>query len=89
MSTGVDKETKDKVEEIERQLKQIKGTDSLGSVHFNNLCIHPRLKFLAKFKCSNFEKYDRKSYLYAHLKVYGVAMSEYGNNDKLLVQTFP
>lgn len=44
ISIGVDKETKDKVEELERQLKQIKGTDSFGSVNFNDLCIQPGLK---------------------------------------------
>lgn len=49
MSVGVDREIKDKVEELERQLKQIKGIDSLDSVNFNNLCIHPGLKFPTKF----------------------------------------
>lgn len=39
MSPEVDKETKHKVEELERQLKQIKDTDSLGSVNFNDLCM--------------------------------------------------
>lgn len=86
---AIDKETKDKVEELERQLKQIKGTDSLGSVNFSDLCIHPGLKFPTKFKCPDFEKYNGKSCPYAHLKVYGVAMAQYGDNDKLLVQTFP
>lgn len=57
ISTGVDKEKKEKVEELERQLKQIKGTDSLGSVNPNDL--HPLgLKFPAKFKYPEFEKYD-------------------------------
>lgn len=89
VSATVDKETKDKVEELERQLKQIKGTDSLGNVNFSDLCIYPGLKFPNKFKCPDFEKYDGKSCPYAHLKVYGVAMAQYGDNDKLLVQTFP
>lgn len=47
------------------------------------------MKFPAKFKYSNFEKYDGKNCSYAHLKVYGVAMAQYGHNDKLLIQTFP
>lgn len=88
MSDGVDKQTKDKVEELERQLKQIKGTDSLGNVNFSDLCIHSGLQFPAKFKSPYFEKYNGKSCPYAHLKVYGVAMAQYGNNDKLLVQNF-
>lgn len=70
----VDKDTKDKVQQLERQLKQIKGTDSLGRVNFSDLCIHPGLKFPAKFRC-NFEKYDGKSCPYAHMKVYGEAMA--------------
>lgn len=52
------------------------------------MCIHPRLKLPAKFKCLDFKKYDGKSCLYAHLKVNGVVMTQYGDNDKLLVQTF-
>lgn len=66
--------TKDKVDELKRQLKQIKRRDSLVSVNLNNLCIRPALKFSSKFKCPGFEKYDGKSYLYVHLMVYGVAM---------------
>lgn len=40
ISAAVDREIKDKVDELERQIKQIKRTASLGSVNFNNLCIH-------------------------------------------------
>lgn len=34
----------EKVQEIEKQLKQMKEVDSLGSVDFDDLCIHPGLK---------------------------------------------
>lgn len=67
----MDKETKGKIEKLERQLKQIKATDLLGSVNFNNLCIHPGLKFTTKFKCL---KYDEERCPYAHLKVYGITI---------------
>lgn len=67
----------------------MKGTDSFLSVNFNDLYIRPGLKFSVKFKCSDFEKYDGRSCAYAHLKVYGVAMTQYRDNDKLLVQTLP
>lgn len=66
----MDKETKHKIEELERRLKQINGTDSLRSVNFSDLCIHSGLKFPTKFKHQDFKKYDSKSYLYTHLKVY-------------------
>lgn len=39
ISAGIDNETKEKVVYLERQLKRIKGTDSLGSVNFSELCI--------------------------------------------------
>lgn len=42
------------------------------------------LKFPAKFKCPDFKKYHGKSYPFAHLKVYGVAIAKYGDNGKLL-----
>lgn len=84
----IDKETKDKIDELKRQLKYIKGTNSLGSVNFNELCIHPGLKFPAKFKHPDFEKYDAKSCPYTHLKVYNMAMTQYEDKDKLLIQTF-
>lgn len=81
VSVGIDKETNDKVEDLERQLKQIKGTDSLGSINFNDLYIHPGLKFPTTFKCLDFEKYDGKNCPYAHLKVCRVAMALYGDNN--------
>lgn len=84
----VNKETKDKVEELERQLMQIKGTISLGSINFSDLCIHLGMKFPAKFKCPDFKKHDGNSCPYAHLKLYGAAMAQYDDNDKPLVQTF-
>lgn len=55
----VDKETKNKVDEFERQLKRIKGTDLLDSVNFSDLCSHVEIS--TKFKCPDFEKYDGKS----------------------------
>lgn len=55
---------------------------------YNDLSIHPGLKFSSKFKCPDFEKYYGKSCSYAHLRVYKVANAQYGDNDKLLVQTF-
>lgn len=66
VSAAVDKEKKDKFEELKRQVKQIKGTDSLSNVNFIDVCILPELKFSSKFKCSDFKKYDGKSCPYAH-----------------------
>lgn len=49
-SVRLDKENKDKVDELDSQLKKIKGTHSLGSVNFSDLCIYPPLKFCTNFK---------------------------------------
>lgn len=76
ISAGVDKETKEKVGELERHLKQIRGADSLRSINFNDLFIHPGLKFsLLNSNLQIFEKYNRKSLSLALLKVYSVAMA--------------
>lgn len=40
---------KEKVEELEKQIKQMKRVDSLDNVNVNDLCIHPALNFLKKF----------------------------------------
>lgn len=71
------------------QLGQIKSADSLETLDINNLCILLSLKFLEEFKWLDFEKYDGTSCPYTHLKVYGLVMAQYENNDKLLIQTFP
>lgn len=64
-----------------------------GSTHWavsiSVTCASTLDKFPAKFKCPNFKKYDGKSCPYAHLKVYGVAKAQYGDNDKLFAQNFP
>lgn len=62
------------------KLMSLKGSSNkwkyifIGSVNFNDLFIRPELKFPTKFKGPNFRKYDGKSCLYAHRKVYEVAM---------------
>lgn len=38
----------------------MKGSHSLGSMNFYDLCIHLGLKFPTNFKCADFEKYDGK-----------------------------
>lgn len=60
----------------------------MGSVDFNDLRICPGLKFPPNLSVHTFENYDGKGYLYAHLRVYGVIMAQYGSDDKFLVQNF-
>lgn len=75
VSMGVEKKTKEKVKELEKQSRKMKEVDSLGSVHFNDLCIHTGLNFLLKFKCPDFKKYDGKGCPYVQLRLYGVAIA--------------
>lgn len=75
------------IEDLERQLKHIKWTDSLGSVGFNDLYIHLGWNLLNSNVLNSrnmMEKLSIRSF-----KVYNVAMAQYRDNDKLLVQTFP
>lgn len=61
----------------------------MGSVNFTDPCIYPNLKLPPKFKMSDFQKYDGKSCPMAHLRLYGVAMTQYSEDEKVLVQRFP
>lgn len=60
----------------------MKGTDSLGSIDFHDLWVQPSLKFASKFRCPDFEKYDRKVCPYNQLKLYGVAMAQYDRKPR-------
>lgn len=77
IAATVDKETKDKVDELQRQLKQIKEIDSLESVYFNDICIHLGLKFPVKFKCPMAQSRDNDNI--------GPDFSEYFNSGINLV----
>lgn len=65
-----------------------KRTDYLGNVNFND-SVSTWVWNCMLNSMSEIRKYDGKNCTYAHLKAYGVAMAQYGHNDKLLVQTFP
>lgn len=77
-SKGNERETKDKIDSLEKQIRQIKGADAMGSVNFTDLCIYLNLKLPPKFKMPDFQKYDGKSCPMAHLRLYGVAMTQFG-----------
>lgn len=64
--------TKEKIEELEKQLKKMEGIDSLGSINFNDLFIHPGLKILTKVKVSRLWE---KACPYTHLKLYDASMA--------------
>lgn len=62
-------------------------TDSLRSIIFNYHCIHPSLKFPAKFKCPDFKNDDEKVILTRILSLW-CNHGTIRDNDKLIVQIF-
>lgn len=77
------------MEEHERQLKETKGITLSEVLIFNYLGILLGLKFSAKFNCPDSRNITKEASYTLHLKVYGVAMAQHRDNDKLLVQTIP
>lgn len=69
ISGVIDKEIQKKVEELEKQMKQMKGYNSLGSVNLNDLCIVSGLKFTQEFKYPDFKNYDDKTCPCTHFKL--------------------
>lgn len=76
---------KEKKEVLEKQIKQMKGADSLRSVNFKDLCIQSSLKFPPEFNAQTLKSTVKKKCLYICFKLYGASMVEYGNEDKLLL----
>lgn len=52
------------------------------------LCIHPSLND-HQSKYPDFQTYDGKGCPYAHLRLYGIAMAQLWNDDKLSIHTSP
>lgn len=48
---------KELVEELKKQIKQMKGVDSLGSVMFSDLSIHQGVRFPSKYKFPDFDQW--------------------------------
>ena len=55
---------------LDKRLKEIEGTDDLGSVDPRELCLVPDVVIPPKFKMSKFEKYDGTKCLENHLATY-------------------
>lgn len=68
--------------------KQIKDTDFLGCVNFNDLCIYQGLRFPTKFKLLDFKKYDERA---ANMLTQGIWDSHglVWQKQQASIQTFP
>lgn len=54
-SKNVKKEAKEKLEYLEKQSIQMKGSYIKGSLNFSNLCVYPDFENTTKFKCPIFK----------------------------------
>lgn len=77
-----------KIEVLENQIKQMKRVDVRRSVSFSDLCMFSDLEYPHNFRMPKFEKYKGVGCPWTHLHLCGIAMSQYANNEKLLIQTF-
>lgn len=55
---GTWKETKEKLDSLGKQIRQVKGSEAMESVNFFNPCIYLNLKLSPNFKMPDFQKYD-------------------------------
>ncbi|KAL3750215.1 hypothetical protein ACJRO7_011236, partial [Eucalyptus globulus] len=72
-------------EKLEERLKQLQG---LQDPTPTDLSIYSKVKMPEKFKMPEFEKYDGTTYPRAHLQMYLVRMTQYVNNEPLMIQLF-
>ena len=76
---------KQKLDILKEKLRAIEETDVYGNIEATHLCLMPNL---AKFKVSEFEKYDGSLCPRSHLIMYGRKMTVHIGNDKLLIHCF-
>ena len=77
-----------KLDVLEERLRAIEGTDVYGNIDATQLCLVPGLIILAKFKVSEFDKYDGSSCPRSHLIMNCTKMAAHIGNDKLLIHCF-
>ena len=73
---------------LDKKLKEIEGTDDLGSVDPRELCLVPDLVIPPNFKIPKFEKYDGTKCPENHLATYCNKMAGHSRNEDLLIHVF-
>ncbi|KAF8393801.1 hypothetical protein HHK36_019999 [Tetracentron sinense] len=74
--------------ELGLEVRQLKGEDTYGNIDLEDLCLHPGSKMPPKFKCPELSKYNGKGCPLAHLKLYIGSLSDFIDNEPLLLQLF-
>ncbi|KAF8396321.1 hypothetical protein HHK36_017936 [Tetracentron sinense] len=74
--------------ELRSEVRQLKGVDTYGKINLEDLCLHPGSKMPPKFKCPELSKYNGKGCPLAHLKLYIGSLSDFIDNEPLLLQLF-
>ena len=73
---------------LDKKLKEIEGTNNLGSVDPRELCLVPGVVIPPKFKIPNFKKYDGTKCPENHLATYCNKMAGHAYNEDLLIHVF-
>ncbi|KAF8393804.1 hypothetical protein HHK36_020002 [Tetracentron sinense] len=73
---------------MKKKSGDLKGVDTYGNIDLEDLCLHPGSKMPPKFKCPVLSKYNGKGCPLAHLKLYIGSLSDFINNEPLLLQLF-
>lgn len=71
---------------LENQIKQMKKTDVGRSICFSSLCMYPDLEYPENFRVSKLKKYNGAGCPWTHLHLYGIVMSRYTKNEKLIIK---
>ncbi|KAF8396741.1 hypothetical protein HHK36_018371 [Tetracentron sinense] len=74
--------------ELRSEVRQLKGVDTYGKIDLEDLYLHPGSKMPQKFKCLELSKYNGKGCPLAHLKLYIRSLSDFIDNEPLLLQLF-
>ncbi|XP_052485179.1 uncharacterized protein LOC105797583 [Gossypium raimondii] len=83
-----DNNAQDKYRILEERIKAVEGAEVFSTLSAKELILVPDLVLPPKFKAPDFEKYDGKRCLKAHLIMFCRKMTGYVNDDKLLVHYF-
>ena len=81
-------EAQQKYKLLEERLKAIEGLNASKGMGAVELTLVPDLVLPPKFKTPKFEKFNGGTCPMAHLTMYCRKMTEYTNNDKLLIHCF-
>lgn len=81
-------EEKARFDSLEERVRNLQGDHEYGSTSLASLCLFPNLKSPTKFRPPDLTKYSGSGCPTAHLRVFRVEMSAYGDDEPFLMQQF-